>query len=70
VRRRWTTDKALVAAVRAQPILEKMLNAKVTFLEDRIFDAARINISQRVFAPAKKRQGAKPVIEYHASDYQ
>lgn len=49
VRRKWTTDKKMISAVNAGPILSKLLAAKVTFLEDRIFDAARIDISKRVF---------------------
>ena len=56
VRRKWTTDKKLVAAVKANSILSKMLSAKVTFLEDQVFEATQISISRRVFvkSPAKK----------------
>jgi Reverse transcriptase (RNA-dependent DNA polymerase) len=57
VRRKWTTDKDIISAVKGHPILAKMLAAKVTFLEDRIFDASRINIARRVFA---KAAAAKP----------
>jgi hypothetical protein len=49
VRRRWTTDKVMIASVNKDPVLGKMLSANVTFLEDQIFDAARIDISKRVF---------------------
>jgi hypothetical protein len=49
VRRGWSKDKNLVRAVNAHPVLARMLASKVTFLEDRIFDAAQINISSRIF---------------------
>jgi len=54
VRRKWTSDKAMVNAVKGHPILSAMLAADVTFLEDQIFDVAEINIARRVF---RKRKG-------------
>jgi len=48
----------------------------VTFLEDRIFDAARINIAQRVFARTPKQPIKKPPVaeraamKYFAIDYE
>lgn len=47
--RGWTTDKTMINAVKSQPILDKMLASKVSFLEDRIFDAAYIDLSHRTF---------------------
>lgn len=49
VRRGWTSDKVLIQRVKANPVLARMLSSKVTFLEDRIFEAAQINISTRIF---------------------
>lgn len=49
VRRGWTNDRGMISAVKSDPLLAKMLAAKVTFLEDQVFDAARIDISRRVF---------------------
>jgi Reverse transcriptase (RNA-dependent DNA polymerase) len=53
VLRKWTRDKKLVAAVSSDPILSKMLSDKVTFLEKRIFEAASINLTSRIFKPPK-----------------
>jgi hypothetical protein len=63
VRRKWTTDKTMVSAVRSQPVLAKMLDNGVTFLEDRIFDASRINIKRRVFASAKAGSRRKVTLQ-------
>lgn len=49
VRRRWTTDTALVKSVKQDYILGKMLSADVTFLDDQILDAAHISIVRRRF---------------------
>jgi hypothetical protein len=49
VRRKWTNDKAMIKAVNSNPVMARMLAKKVTFLEDRIFDAAEINITRRTF---------------------
>jgi hypothetical protein len=59
VRRNWTRDKGIISAVTKDPILSKMLAAKVTFLEDQIFDATKINISRRFFRKAVQRQAAQ-----------
>jgi len=48
------TSKALVRAVKKDPILNKMLTAKVTFLENQILDVERINLSSRAFVKADK----------------
>jgi hypothetical protein len=53
VSRKWTSDAKIVNDVKTNPVLEKMLAGKVTFIEDQIFDAKRIDISHRVFS--KKR---------------
>jgi hypothetical protein len=49
VRRKWTEDKRLIAAVKADPVLEKMLSAGVTFMEDRLFHASYIDVKRRTF---------------------
>jgi hypothetical protein len=49
VRRKWTTDKKLIAAVKNDTILGKMLSKNVTFLEDRIFEAKKIDLTSRTF---------------------
>jgi hypothetical protein len=41
------------SAITGDPILSKMLAAKVTFLEDQIFDAKRIYLSRRVFSKSE-----------------
>lgn len=51
--RGWTTDKVLIGEVKNQPTLAKMLSSKVSFLEDRIFDAAYIDLSHRTFRSAQ-----------------
>jgi hypothetical protein len=50
VRRGWTTDKNLINKVTADPTLSKMLTSKVTFLDDRIFDAVQIKLPRRASA--------------------
>lgn len=49
VNRGWTKDRAMIAAVNNNVFLGDMLGKKVTFLEDRIFDARHIDISKRAF---------------------
>jgi hypothetical protein len=68
VRRNWTKDKSLIDAVKANPVLAKMLASKVTFLEDRIFDAAQINISSRMFrARGGRIRTAQGIANFRAS---
>jgi hypothetical protein len=55
VRRKWTTDKVLIRAVKADPIMEKMLTKKVTFLDHRVFEARSIDIVSRVFRSRRKK---------------
>jgi len=52
VRRGWTKDAKLVNAIKTDLVFSKMLAAKVTFLEDMIFDAAKIDLTRRVFFKA------------------
>lgn len=54
--RGWTTDKTLIGEVKNQPLLAQMLASKVTFLEDRIFDAAYIDLSHRTFRKSSPGQ--------------
>jgi hypothetical protein len=61
VRRNWTADKNVVAAVKQDPILAKMLASKVTFLEDKIFDAKRISMVKRVFGKRPPQYGEEEV---------
>jgi hypothetical protein len=65
VRRGWTSDKAMIKQVNANPVLARMLSSKVTFLEDRIFEAAQINISTRIF----RSRGARIWTEKSIADY-
>jgi hypothetical protein len=53
VLRGWTGDKNLVNKVTADPFLSKMLAAKVTFLDDRIFEAAQIKLPRRASTGAR-----------------
>jgi hypothetical protein len=57
VKRGWTRDAALIAAVKGQSTLLRMLEGGVTFLEDRIFDAAAINLRRRTFKRARVAVG-------------
>jgi hypothetical protein len=41
-------------------MLSKMLAAKVTFLEDQIFDAQKIFLSRRVFSKSKSSANVLP----------
>jgi hypothetical protein len=50
VRRKWTKDKKMVDAVCSDPILSKMLDSGVTFLEDQIFEAKSVDVARRVFS--------------------
>jgi hypothetical protein len=54
VRGRWTSDRRLIALVRTDPLFSQMLDEDVTFLDDRIFDAANIDIPRRVFTPRQE----------------
>jgi Reverse transcriptase (RNA-dependent DNA polymerase) len=54
VRRKWTSDKTMVAAVNTHKILNGMLNANVTFLENNILNAASLNLRKRSFKPKTK----------------
>ncbi len=59
VRRKWTKDKDIISAVTGDPVFSKMLDANVTFLEDRIFDAAKIHIARRIFIRRLFKKAAK-----------
>jgi hypothetical protein len=50
VLRRWTSDRRIVGAVNNDPILRLMLRAKITFLQDEILTATKVDISRRVFS--------------------
>jgi hypothetical protein len=50
VRRKWIKDKKLIAAVTADPVMSKMLAAKVSFLEDQVFEAKNLDVTRRVFS--------------------
>jgi hypothetical protein len=50
VRRKWTKDKRIIKAVKRDPVLDRMLKSNVTFLEDDIFKATRIDVSRRIFS--------------------
>lgn len=54
VRRKWTKDKTIISAVTGDPILKKMLAAEVTFLEDHVFDAIKIDVVRRVFGKSQR----------------
>ena len=62
VLRKWTTDRTIIAEVKSDPILAKMLSEKVTFLEKRVFEATSIDLSSRIFKPPKvgKHKGRAP----------
>jgi hypothetical protein len=60
VRRKWTRDKDMIAAVARDHLLAKMLAENVTFLEDRALDVASIDISRRVFTPKKAGAAVAP----------
>jgi hypothetical protein len=44
---------ALIAGIRSQSTLSRVLDNGVTFLEDRIFDAAAIDLRRRTFNRAR-----------------
>lgn len=54
VLRKWTRDKRIVSAVRADPLLNQLLQQKISFLNDRIFEAGFIDLRRRVFNPFRK----------------
>lgn len=59
VRRKWTADKTLIRAVKADPIMEKMLANKVTFLDRRVFEAESIDIASRVFRSSRSERAMR-----------
>ena len=59
VLRNWTKDKKIVSAVKSHPIFSKMLAQRVTFLEDKILDAAKISVSRRVFTKSVSRKKSR-----------
>jgi len=56
VLRGWTGDQKLIRAVNSDPLLKKLLLAKITFLENQILDATEINIDRRVFTKGSNRR--------------
>lgn len=67
VRRKWTGDRKIIAAVKKDPLLSKMLKANVTFLEDRIFSTPHIDIRRRVFLKPKSKIDSSGSTERRAS---
>ena len=49
VRRKWTKDKDMIAAVTSDPILSRMLSKDVTFIEERAMDISHISLVTRIF---------------------
>ena len=49
VRRKWTADKGMLAQVNSNIIFQEMLSEKVTFLEDSILKATKLNLKKRSF---------------------
>jgi hypothetical protein len=66
VLRGWTKDKSLLNQVNANPILARMLSAGVTFLDDRIFDAARITLPRRLSAGGAKIRTKAGIAKYRS----
>jgi hypothetical protein len=62
VLRNWTTDKQIVSAVKGDAIFNSMLNSRVTFLEDEMFDATHIDVKKRKYKSkhSKKSHTTKP----------
>ena len=50
VRHKWTKDKKMINAINSDQILSKMLAARVSFLEDQIFEAKNVDLTRRVFS--------------------
>lgn len=55
VGRKWTKDTGMRNAIKSHPILDQMLSAKVTFLEDSVLKATKINLKKRLFNFQKKK---------------
>jgi len=53
VRRKWTSDTALIRAVRSDPTLDDMLNNDVTFLDPDALRARHIDLKKRTFVKDK-----------------
>jgi hypothetical protein len=67
VRRGWTADTTLIRKVKSDAVLSRMLRSKVTFLDERIFDAAQLKISRRVsVATSPKIRTTKGIARYRA----
>lgn len=66
VRRGWTTDRSLASKVKANPVLAKMLADGVTFLDDRIFDAARITLPRRLSSGGAKIRTKAGIAKYRS----
>jgi hypothetical protein len=49
VRRKWTKDPQTISAITNDPLLNDMLQAGVTFLEDKALEASAINLSRRSY---------------------
>lgn len=47
VLRGWTTDKDMIATVKADALLKQLLSNKITFLDDSIFGDMAINLERR-----------------------
>jgi hypothetical protein len=47
VRRKWTKDRAMRAAVTSDPLMSQLLEANVTFLDASIFENVRISLERR-----------------------
>ncbi|WP_081649881.1 RNA-directed DNA polymerase [Fodinicurvata sediminis] len=53
VRRKWTSDQKLIQSVKYDPVFSKMLNNNVTFLDNEIFTAGRIDVVGRRYSKYK-----------------
>jgi hypothetical protein len=47
VRRKWTSDRAMISVVTSDPFMSRLVNARVTFLDDSIFSNVHINLARR-----------------------
>jgi hypothetical protein len=68
VKRQWTKDKKLIAAMSNDPIFGKMLAAGVTFLEDRILEARQINIVRRTFKKARRQSTGEAMTQPYTGE--
>ncbi len=55
----------MVAAIKSDPILAKMLAAKVTFLKEDLLKAIRINITKRTFNKGDSAAPSKANLTKH-----